>query len=119
MPRKRCPFAPLAPLAPLTPLVLAPRLRIKLNLTTNTLRPSNIPFIFIFTLTPCPKIDVLKSKKPKIGKLEIKLTPTLTPPLPPVKTISYSIEFRIYLDEVKRIMQAFLINLLVRVCKTG
>ena len=106
MPRKRrpsTPLAPLAPLAPLTPLVPAPRPRIKLNLTANTLRLSNIPFTFTSTLTPCPKIDMLKSKKLKIGKLEIELTLMLTPPLPPVKIVSYSIEFRIYLDEVKRI----------------
>jgi hypothetical protein len=64
---------------------------------------------------------MLKSKKLKIRKLEIELTlmPMLMPLLLLVKTISYSIEFYIYLDKVKRIMQAFLINLLVRVCKTS
>jgi hypothetical protein len=57
-----------------------------------------------------------KSKKAKSKKLEIELTPT---PTPPVKIVSCNIEFRIYLDEVKRITQAFLVNLLVRVRKTG
>ena len=112
MPRKRRPFAPLAPLAPLAP---PPQLRIKLNLTNiasisfaNTLKPSRTPsksLALISTLTPCPKIDVPKSKKPKIE--------------PPVKIISCSIEFRIYLDEVKRITQAFLVNLLISVRKTS
>ena len=121
MPRKRRPFTPLAPFA-LAPLALRPR--IKLNLTNiasissaNTPKPSSIPsksLTLISTLTPCPKIDVPKSKKAKSKKLEIELTLT-----PPVKTISCSIEFRIYLDEVKRITQAFLVNLLVRVRKTG
>ena len=115
MPRKHRPSTPLAPFAPLAPLILAPRLQIKLNFTTSTPRLSSIPFI----LTPCPKIDMLKSKKLKIGKLEIELTPTLTPPPPPVKIVSCSIEFRIYLDEVKRITQAFLVNLLIRVRKTS
>ena len=95
MPQKRYPFAPLAPLipAPLTPLALRPR--IKLNLTdiasilfASTLKPSK-SLTLISTLTPCPKIDVLKTKKPKIA--------------PPVKIVSYSIEFCIYLDKVKRI----------------
>jgi hypothetical protein len=67
---------------------------------------------------PCPKIDVPKSKKAKSKKPEIEPTPTPTP-TPPVKTVSCSIEFRIYLDEVERITQAFLINLLVEVRKTG
>ena len=118
MPRKRRPFtplAPLAPLAPLTPSTLLLLLRIKLNLTSiafilsaNTLKLSYIPsksLAIISTLTPCPKIDMLKSKKPKIEPL--------------IKTVSYSIEFRIYLDEVKRITQAFLVNLLIKVRKTS
>ena len=112
MPRKRRPFAPLAPLTPSTLLLLP---RIKLNLTSiafissaNTLKPSRTPsksLAIISTLTPCLEIDVPKSKKPKIEPL--------------VKTISYSIKFRIYLDEVKKITQAFLVNLLIRVRKTG
>ena len=96
MPRKRRPSTPLAPPtpAPLTPP--APRPQIKLNLTdiasissANTPRPSKSPTL-ISTLTPCLKIDVPKTKKPKIE--------------PPVKTVSYSIKFRIYLDKVKRII---------------
>ena len=96
MPRKRRPSTPLAPLTPalLAPLALRPR--IKLNLTdiasisfASTPRPSK-SLTLISTLTPCLKIDVPKTKKPKIE--------------PPVKTVSYSIEFRIYLDEVKRII---------------
>ena len=112
MPRKRRPFAPLAPLTPFA-LPLPPR--IKLNLTSiasissaNTPKPSRTPSkspAIISTLTPCPKIDMLKSKKPKIEPL--------------IKTVSYSIEFRIYLDKVKRIMQAFLVNLPIRVRKTS
>jgi hypothetical protein len=112
MPRKRRPFAPLAPLTPFTLLLLP---RIKLNLTSiafisfaNTPKPSRTPFkslAIISTLTPCPKIDMLKSKKPKIEPL--------------IKTISYNIEFRIYLNKVKRITQAFLVNLLIRARKTS
>jgi hypothetical protein len=117
MPRKRRPFAPLAPLAPLAlmPFALLLLPRIKLNLTSiafilfaNTLKLSYIPFkslAIISTLTPCLKIDILKSKKPKIEPL--------------VKIVSYSIEFYIYLDEVKRITQAFLVNILIRVRKTS
>ena len=89
MPRKRRPFTPLAP----STLPLLPQ--IKLNLTSiafisfaNTPKPSK-SLTLISTLTPCPKIDVPKSKKPKIE--------------PPVKIISYSIKFRIYLNKVKRI----------------
>ena len=111
MPRKRRPFAPLAPLTPAPLAPLAPRPRIKLNLTdiasissANTLRPFK-SLTLISTLTPCPKIDMLKTKKPKIE--------------PPVKIVSYSIEFRIYLDKVKRITQAFLVNLPISVRKTG
>ena len=96
MPRKRRPFAPLAPLTPAPLAPLAPRPRIKLNLTdiasissANTLRPFK-SLTLISTLTPCPKIDMLKTKKPKIE--------------PPVKIVSYSIEFCIYLDKVKRII---------------
>jgi hypothetical protein len=100
MPRKRRPFTPLAPLAPLTPFTLLLPLQIKLNLTSiasilsaNTPKPSRIPsksLAIISTLTPCPKIDVPKSKKLKIEPL--------------VKIVSYSIKFRIYLNEVKRII---------------
>jgi hypothetical protein len=125
MPRKRRPFTPLAPFT-LAPLALHPQ--IKLNLTNiafissaNTLKPSSIPsksLTLISTLTPCPKIDMLKSKKAKSKKLEIELTLTLTL-TPPVKIVSCNIEFRIYLNKVKRIMQAFFINLLIRVRKTG
>ena len=121
--RKRRPSTPPTPFALAPP---APRPRIKLNLTNiasissaSTPKPSSIPSkspTLIGILTPCPEIDVLKSKKAKSKKLEIEPTPT---PTPPVKTVSYSIEFRIYLDEVKRITQAFLVNLLVRVRKTG
>ena len=112
MPRKRRPFAPPTPLTP-SALPLPPR--IKLNLTSiasisfaNTPKPSRTPsksLAIINTLTPCPKIDMPKSKKPKIEPL--------------VKIVSYNIEFRIYLDEVKRITQAFLVNLLIRVRKTS
>ena len=94
MPQKRCPFAPF------TPFALLLLLQIKLNLTNiasisfaNTPKPSYTPFkslALISTLTPCFKIDVPKSKKPKIE--------------PPVKIVSYSIEFRIYLNKVKRII---------------
>jgi hypothetical protein len=121
MPRKRYPFTPPIPFA-LAPLTLYPQ--IKLNFTNiafissaNTLKLSSIPFksfTLISTLTLYPKIDMLKSKKAKSKKLEIK--PTLTPL---VKIVSYSIEFRIYLNKVKRITQAFLVNLLIRVRKTG
>ena len=121
MPRKRRPSTPPAPSAPAPP---TPRPRIKLNLTNiasisfaNTPKPSSIPsrsLTLISTLTLYPKIDMLKSKKAKSKKLEIK--PTLTPL---VKIVSYSIEFRIYLNKVKRITQAFLVNLLIRVRKTG
>jgi hypothetical protein len=114
MPRKRRPFAPLTPLTP-TPSTLLLLPRIKLNLTSiafilfaNTPKPSYIPsrsLAIIGTLTPCFEIDVPKSKKPKIEPL--------------VKIVSCSIEFRIYLDEVKRITQAFLVDLLVGVRKTG
>jgi hypothetical protein len=110
--RKRCPFIPLVPsiLAP-----LAPRLQIKLNLTNiafisfaNTLKLSSIPsksLTLISTLTPYLKIDVPKSKKAKSKKLEIEPTLTPTPTLMPlVKIVSCSIEFRIYLDKVKRII---------------
>ena len=119
MPRKHCPFTPLAPLAPPPPSTLQPRIKLGLTnissiLSTSTLKPSNIPSK-PFSLTSCPKIDIPKSKKAKIGKLEIEPTP---PPLPPAKIISYSIEFHIYLDKVKRITQAFLVNLLIRVYKT-
>ena len=96
MPRKRRPSAPLAPPIPAPPAPPAPRPRIKLNLTdiafilsASTLKPSK-SLTLISTLTPCPEIDVPKTKKPKIE--------------PPVKTVSYSIEFYIYLDEVKRII---------------
>jgi len=96
MPRKRYPFAPLVPLTPVPLAPLALRLQIKLNLTdiasilsASTPRPSK-SLTLISTLTPCPEIDVPKTKKPKIE--------------PPVKIVSCSIEFRIYLDEVKRII---------------
>ena len=96
MPRKRRPFAPLAPPTPAPPAPLAPRPRIKLNLTdiasissANTLRPFK-SLTLISTLTPCPEIDMPKTKKPKIEPL--------------VKIVSCSIEFRIYLDKVKRII---------------
>ena len=109
--RKRRPFTPLAPLIPAPLAPLAPRPQIKLNLTdiasilfASTLKPSK-SLTLISTLTPCPEIDMPKTKKPKIE--------------PPVKTISCSIEFRIYLDEVKRITQAFLVNLPISVRKTG
>jgi len=112
MPLKRYPFAPLTPLTPFALLLL---LQIKLNLTSiafilfaNTLKPSRTPsksLAIISTLTTYPKIDMPKSKKPKIEPL--------------VKIVSCNIEFRIYLDEVKRITQAFLVNLLIRVRKTG
>jgi hypothetical protein len=114
MPRKRRPSTPLTPLA-LTPSTLLLLPQIKLNLTSiafilsaNTLKLSYIPsksLAIISTLTPCPKIDVLKSKKPKIEPL--------------VKIVSCSIKFRIYLDKVKRITQAFLVNLPIRVHKTS
>ena len=73
-------------------------------------------FTLISTLMPCLKIDVPKSKKAKSKKLEIELMPML---MPLVKIVSCSIEFYIYLDKVKRITQAFLVNLLIRVRKTG
>ena len=111
MPQKRRPSAPPAPLTPAPLAPLAPRPRIKLNLTdiasissANTLRPFK-SLTLISTLTPCLEIDVPKTKKPKIE--------------PPVKTISCSIEFRIYLDKVKRITQAFLVNLPISVRKTS
>ena len=111
MPRKRRPSTPLAPPIPAPPAPLALRPQIKLNLTdiasilsASTLRPSK-SLTLISTLTPCLKIDVLKSKKPKIKPL--------------IKTISCSIEFYIYLDKVKEITQAFLVNLPIRIRKTG
>ena len=111
MPRKRRPSTPLAPPTPAPPAPPAPRPRIKLNLTdiasissASTPRPSK-SLAIISTLTTYPKIDMPKSKKPKIEPL--------------VKIVSYSIEFRIYLDKVKRITQAFLVNLPISVRKTG
>ena len=111
MPRKRRPSTPLAPPIPAPPAPLALRPQIKLNLTdiasilsASTLRPSK-SLTLISTLTPCLKIDVPKTKKPKIE--------------PPVKTVSCSIEFCIYLDKVKRITQAFLVNLPISVRKTS
>ena len=111
MPRKRYPFAPLVPLTPVPLAPLALRLQIKLNLTdiasilsASTPRPSK-SLTLISTPTPCPKIDVPKTKKPKIE--------------PPVKIVSCSIEFRIYLDEVERITQAFLVDLPIGVRKTS
>ena len=96
MPRKRRPFAPLAPLTPFA--LLLPR--IKLNLTSiafilsaNTFKLSRTPsksLTLISMLMPYFEIDMPKSKKPKIE--------------PPVKIISYSIEFRIYLNKVKKII---------------
>ena len=96
MPRKRRPSTPLAPFTPFA----SPLPRIKLNFTSiafilfaNTPKLSRTPsrsLTLISTLTPCPKIDILKSKKPKIE--------------PPVKIVSYNIEFYIYLNEVKRII---------------
>jgi hypothetical protein len=82
MPRKRRPFTPLAPLMPFA----LPLPQIKLNLTNiasilsaNTLKLSHTPSRFLALIsmfTPCPKIDMPKSKKPKIEPL--------------VKIISYS-----------------------------
>jgi len=96
MPRKRRPSTPLTPLTPAPPIPPAPWLQIKLNLTdiasilfASTPRPSK-SLTLISTLMPCPKIDMLKTKKPKIEPL--------------VKIVSYSIEFRIYLNKVKRII---------------
>ena len=115
MPRKRRPSTPPAPPAPPTPSTLPLPPQIKLNFTSiasissaNTPKPSRTPsksLAIINTLTPCPKIDMPKSKKPKIEPL--------------VKIVSYNIEFRIYLDEVKRITQAFLVNLPIKVRKTS
>jgi hypothetical protein len=113
--QKRRPFIPLAPLAPLMPFTLLLLLQIKLNLISiafilfaNAFKLSCIPFksfAIINMLTPCPKIDMLKSKKLKIEPL--------------IKIISYNIEFYIYLNKVKRITQAFFVNLLIRVRKIG
>ena len=90
---------------PFTLLLLL--LQIKLNFTNiafilfiNTFKLFK-SFTLINTLTPCFKIDVLKLKKAKIKKLEIKLTPL---PLPLAKIISYNIKFYIYLNKVKRII---------------
>ena len=117
MPRKRRPFAPLAPLTPFA--LLLPQIKLNFtniaSLSASTLRPFK-SLTLTSTLTPCFEIDVPKSKKAKIKKLEIKLTPL---PLPLTKTISYSIKFCIYLNIVKSITQAFLINFPISVRKTS